>query len=171
MESHNKHVVYTWGPSVPSTEGSIAFEKGDGVYLYDYEGKEYFDLTSQAMCNNLGCDIPDTVVRSINKQLKTLPMVYGGISISEPRAKLAQILSDITPEEITGFVFPCTGGEANEAAIRAARRFTGRQKIVNFYRSYHGGTSSAVTATGDYRRNFGEAGMSGFVKFANFQSV
>ena len=53
-------------------------------------------------------------------------MVYGGLTKSEPKAKLAQILNDVTPKEITGFIFPCTGSEANEAAMRAARRFTGK---------------------------------------------
>jgi taurine---2-oxoglutarate transaminase len=74
-------------------------------------------------------------------------------------------LNDITPADITGFLFPLSGSEANEVAIRAARRFTGKSKILNRYKSYHGGTTGPLTATGDFRRNFGEAGVSGFVKF------
>lgn len=71
---------------------------------------------------------------------------------------------------MTGFIFPCTGSEANEVAIRAARRFTGRQKILNRYKSYHGGTTGPLTATGDFRRHFAEAGVSGFVKFFDMQA-
>ena len=92
-------------------------------------------------------------------------MVYGGLTITEPKAKLAQILNDITPPEITGFIFPLTGSEANEVAIRAARRFTGRQKVLTRYKSYHGASTGSLTATGDFRRTFAEAGVSGFVKF------
>lgn len=91
--------------------------------------------------------------------------MYGGLTITEPKAKLASILSDISPEDITGFVFPLTGSDANEVAIRSARRFTGKQKILTRYKSYHGSSTSPLTATGDFRRNFAEAGVSGFVKF------
>jgi taurine--2-oxoglutarate transaminase len=78
--------------------------------------------------------------------------VYGGLTITEPKAKLAQILNDLTPENITGFVFPLTGSDANEVAMRAARRFTGKQKIMTRYKSYHGSSTGALTATGDFRR-------------------
>jgi taurine--2-oxoglutarate transaminase len=67
-------------------------------------------------------------------------------------------------------VFPLSGSEANEVAIRAARRFTGKPKILNRYKSYHGGTTGPLTATGDFRRQFGEAGVSGFVKFFDLQA-
>lgn len=62
-------------------------------------------------------------------------------------------------------MFPSSGGEANEAAIRMARRYTGRTKIFNHYRSYHGGTSGAIAATGDFRRQMSECGQAtGFIK-------
>ena len=68
-----------------------------------------------------------------------------------------------------GFLFASGGGEANEAAIRMARRYTGRHKILTQYRSYHGGTTTALTATGDFRRWFAETGTTGFVKIFNPQ--
>merc|ERR1712176_609743 len=73
-------------------------------------------------------------------------------------------MSELCPGDINGFVFPCGGGEANEAAIRMARRYTGKHKILNQYRSYHGGTTGTLAATGDFRRWFAEQGTSGFVK-------
>eukprot|EP00493_Phyllostaurus_siculus_P024988 UN25331 len=96
-------------------------------------------------------------------------MVYGGIGATEVRLRLSKLMSEVCPGDINSFVFPCGGGEANEAAIRMARRFTGRHKIFNQYRSYHGGTTSTLTATGDFRRWFAEAGSSGFVKMFNSQ--
>jgi taurine--2-oxoglutarate transaminase len=84
-------------------------------------------------------------------------MTYGGLTITEPKAKLAQILNDITPAEITGFIFPLSGSEANECAFRAAMRYTGKTKILSRYKSYHGGTSGPLSATGDFRRQFAEA--------------
>jgi len=96
-------------------------------------------------------------------------MVYGGIGVTEVRLRLANLLSEVCPGDINGFVFPCGGGEANEAAIRIARRFTGKNKIFTQYRSYHGGTTSTLAATGDFRRWYAEAGASGFVKMFNSQ--
>jgi len=70
--------------------------------------------------------VPESVLNRINKQLRTLPMVYGGLTISEAKARIAQIMNDISPPGITGFFFPSTGSDANEAAMRVARRYTGR---------------------------------------------
>lgn len=109
-------------------------------------------------------------MNAITHQLKNLHHVYGGLTITEPRAKLAQILNDITPEGITGFVFPLTGSDANEVAIRTARKFTGKHKILTRYKSYHGSSVGAINATGDFRRGFAENGVSGFVKFFDLQA-
>ena len=164
-KSNAEHVVYTWGATDPSRDSAIAFERGEGVYLFDYSGKKYIDMSSQAINNNLGYGCPKIVSDAITRQLNNLHHVYGGLTITEPRAKLSQILSDITPKDITGFVFPMTGSDANEVAIRSARRFTGKQKILTRYKSYHGSSVGAINATGDFRRGFGETGVSGFVKF------
>jgi len=79
-------------------------------------------------------------------------------------------LNDISPPEITGFIFPLTGSDANEVAIRAARRYTGKHKILTRYKSYHGASTGSLTATGDFRRQFAETGVSGFVKFFDLQA-
>ncbi|EGR32936.1 hypothetical protein IMG5_066220 [Ichthyophthirius multifiliis] len=171
IESTEKHVVFTWGATDTMRKSAKDFVRGEGIYLIDYAGNKYIDWTSQAVSNNLGYTIPDSIHDAISKQLKTLPNLYGGLTISEPKAKLAQILNDITPSNITGFLFPCTGSDANEVAIRAARRFTGKQKILTRYKSYHGGSIGSLTATGDFRRQFAENGVSGFVKFFDFQAM
>merc|ERR1719498_890334 len=158
----------TWGPSRPLGDAPIV-DYGEGVYLYDKKGNKYLDWTSQAVCTNLGHSVPQAIKAAINKQLDAMPMVYGGIGATEVRLRLANLLSEICPGDINGFVFPCGGGEANEAAIRIARRYTGKNKILNQYRSYHGGTTSTLAATGDFRRWFAEQGSSGFVKMFNSQ--
>jgi len=93
--------------------------------------------------------------------------VYGGLGMVEVRCRLAKLMSEILPDDITGFLFPTGGAEANEAAVRMARRYTGRQKIISLYRSYHGGTANTLAATGDFRRWFAESGTSGFIKAFN----
>jgi len=162
------NAMNTWGPSRP-LGNAIIVDRAEGVYVYDKQGKKYLDWTSQAICSNLGHTVPPAVKEAINQQLDRMPMVYGGIGATEVRLRLANLMSEICPGDINGFVFPTGGGEANEAAIRMARRFTGKHKIFSQYRSYHGGTTSTLTATGDFRRWFAEAGSSGFVKMFNSQ--
>ena len=125
----NSHCMNSWTPG-NAISGVPFMVKGEGVYLTDMDGKEYVDLTSQAVCANLGYTVPETVQAAVAKQLEELPFVYGGLANCEPRPRLATLLSEITPGDINGFLFPCGGGEANEAAIRLARRYTGRQKII-----------------------------------------
>jgi taurine--2-oxoglutarate transaminase len=67
----------------------MAIKRGEGIYLYDYNGNKYVDMTSQAINNNLGYGIPQPIHDAISKQLKTLHHVYGGLTLTEPKAKLA----------------------------------------------------------------------------------
>merc|ERR1740123_321385 len=99
-------------------------------------------------------------------------MVYGGLGNTEVRVRLASLLSELMPEKGFGFLFPSGGSEANEAAVRMARRYTGRAKVITYYRSYHGGSAHSLAATGDFRRGFvegeeGGAGPVGFIKTMN----
>lgn len=162
------NVVATWGPTGPVANQPF-IDRGEGVYLYDVDGNKYLDWSSQAICTNLGHTVPPAVKDAINKQMDRVPMLYGGMGLTEVRVRLSQLLAEICPGDINGFVFPSGGGEANEAAIRIARRFTGKHKILNQYRSYHGGSTTALAATGDFRRWFAESGASGFVKMFNPQ--
>ena len=150
--AHESNVVATWGPT-KAIAGVPMMVRGEGVYLYDAAGKEYIDWTSQAICVNLGHSPPPAVQEAVARQLNALPFVYGGLAATEPRARLAALLSEVMPADLNGFLFPSGGAEANEAAVRVARRYTGRRKVLSMYRSYHGGTSTTLAATGDFRRN------------------
>jgi len=140
---------------------------GSGVYLYDDKGNEYLDWTSQAVCANLGHDVPEAVVEAAAYQMRQLPFVYGGIGMTEVRARMNQLMAEILPGDMGAAVFPSSGAEANEAGIMMARRFTGKQKVISFYRSYHGATAFSSAATGDNRRWYGSDDVAGFVKAFN----
>lgn len=168
QDSADNNAMNTWGPSRPLGNAPL-IERAEGIYVYDKKGKQYLDWTSQAVCSNLGHTVPPAVKEAINTQLDKIPMVYGGIGATEVRLRLAKLMSEVCPGDINGFLFPNGGGEANEAAIRIARRFTGKHKIFNQYRSYHGGTASTLSATGDFRRWYAEQGQAGFVKMFNSQ--
>jgi len=84
--------------------------------------------------------------------------------VTEARAKLCSLLGDISPGDLNGFIFASGGAEANECAIRMARRYTGRYKILSRYRSYHGGTTSTLAMTGDPRTWATDTQITGFAK-------
>jgi taurine---2-oxoglutarate transaminase len=138
--------------------------RGEGVYLWDDKGNRYLDWTSQAVCSNIGYTLPPAVIEATTKQLTDLPFVYGGMGITEIRARLSKLLAQLLPGDLQGLVFPSSGSEANEAAIMMARRYTGKFKVINWYRSYHGGTTNSQQATGDFRRWYGGDRVPGFVK-------
>ena len=160
------HAMVTWAPS--SVVGSLPLlERGEGVYVYDTAGKKYLDWTSEAVCVNLGHTVPDSVKQAMNEQLDQMPFAYSGIGLVPVRARLAALLSELAPGDLNGFLFPSSGGEANDCAIRLARLYTGKTKIFNQYRSYHGGTLAPLGATGDFRRRFAQDSATGFVKMFN----
>jgi adenosylmethionine-8-amino-7-oxononanoate aminotransferase len=140
---------------------------GEGVYLVDDTGKKYLDWTSQAVCANIGHDLPESVIKAAEHQLRVLPYAYSDIGQTEVKTRMNQLMNEILPGDLTACVYPSSGAEANEAAIMMARRFTGKQKIISWYRSYHGATSNASAATGDSRRWFGENESPNFVKCFN----
>merc|ERR1740129_982351 len=125
------------------------------------------DWTSQAVCVNMGHTVPEDVKRSMDEQLESIPFVYGGIGVAPVRVRLASLLAELCPGDLNGFLFPSSGGEANDCAIRMARLYTGRPKIFNQYRSYHGGSLGPLGATGDFRRKFGGDQALGYVKMFN----
>merc|ERR1719223_2372431 len=118
-----------WAPS-QARHAVPNMTHGEGVYVFDDKGNKYLDWTSQAVCVNLGHSVPQAVVTAVEKQMQELPYIYGGMGICPVRSRLSKLMSELTPGDITGFLFPSGGAEANEAAIRMARRYTARQKIL-----------------------------------------
>jgi taurine---2-oxoglutarate transaminase len=93
-------------------------------------------------------------------QMTQLPFTYGGIGVTETRVRMNQLMNEILPGTLRAAVFPSSG-------IMMARRYTGRQKIISWYRSYHGATAAAGAATGDLRRWYGSDNHPHFVKAFN----
>ena len=123
--------------------------RAKGVYFWTPEGKRFIDFNSQLMCVNIGHGEP-RVIKAIQEQAAALTYVTPGMA-TEPRARLGAKLAEITPGDIDVFFFTNGGAEANENAFKIARAYTGRQKILARYRSYHGGTAAAIAATGEPR--------------------
>jgi taurine--2-oxoglutarate transaminase len=132
-----------------------------GVYFWTPEGKRFLDFNSQLMCVNIGHG-DERVVRAIQQQAALLPYANPFMATA-PRARLGAKLAEIAPGDIDTFFFTNGGAEANENAIKVARLFTGRHKILARYRSYHGATAGSITLTGDPRRWTVEPGIPGVV--------
>jgi adenosylmethionine-8-amino-7-oxononanoate aminotransferase len=163
-----RNVCLTWSASGMASSLPL-IERGEGVYLYTREGKRYLNWTSDVVCVNLGFTVPLSVKKAITDQLDQLPYLYGGLGMCAIRARLSALMAELCPGNITGFLFPSSGGEANEAAIRIARKYTGKQKVMTHYRSYHGGNSTTLGATGDFRRwmHGADTAVNGLVKAFN----
>ena len=140
----------------------ISMVKADGVYFWDADGKRYLDWSSQLMNVNVGHSHPH-IIKTIQEQVARMGHAYPGIA-TKPRAKLGQLLNEITPVSLSKSFFTNGGADAIENAMKIARLYTGRQKIVTRYRSYHGATFGAMTAGGDPRRLANEPGVPWIVR-------
>jgi taurine--2-oxoglutarate transaminase len=153
-----KHTIFEW--SAQAGVDPIPVARAQGVYFWTPDGKRFLDFNSQLMCVNIGHADP-RVVKAIQAQAEILPYANPFLT-TEPRARLGAKLAEIAPGDIDVFFFTNGGAEANENAFKIARAYTGRQKIMARYRSYHGATAAAINATGDPRR-WSQLPMAGFV--------
>ena len=140
--------------------GTWRFQKGwnpmhivdaEGCYITDANGKRYLDFSSQLMCMNLGHKNPAVIdvhrEASAGSRLHSMP----GYATTA-RAELSKLLLEVLPKGLNKFFFTTSGTDANEAAFKIARMYTGKTKIIARYRSYHGSTAGSIAATGDPRR-------------------
>lgn len=140
----------------------LTMDRAEGVYFWDADGKRYLDWSAQLINVNVGHGHPH-VVKAIQEQAAKICYAYPGIA-TEPRARLGEMLREVTPHDLSKSFFTCSGAEAVENAMKIARLYTGRQKVLTRYRSYHGGTFGAMTAGGDPRRLANEPGVPWIVR-------
>jgi taurine--2-oxoglutarate transaminase len=159
VDLSRKHTLYEW--SAQSKVDPIPVASAKGIYFYTPEGKRFIDFNSQLMSVNIGHG-DERVIQAIKEQAEAL-CYANPFMATEVRARLGAKLAEITPGDIDTFFFTNGGAEANENAIKIARFFTGRHKIVARYRSYHGATAGAISLTGDPRRWAVEPGIPGVV--------
>lgn len=141
-------VLHSW--SVQGTLNPLVIKSGLGVKVWDYEGNEYLDFSSQLVNTNVGHQHP-RLIKAIQNQaaeLATVAPSHANIA----RARAAEAILSVAPAGFKKVFFTNAGADAVENAFRMARIFTGRDKILSQYRSYHGNTSGAIQATGERRR-------------------
>ncbi|MFP1753330.1 aspartate aminotransferase family protein [Lonsdalea quercina] len=143
-----QYVFHSW--SAQGGLNPLVIAGGEGCRLWDYDGKTYLDFSSQLVNTNIGAQHPKVVaaIKAQADQLTTIAPATANLA----RGEAAKRIVSLAPENFSKVFFTNAGADANENAIRMARLFTGRDKILSSYRSYHGNTGSAIGATGDWRR-------------------
>ncbi|MGZ6378955.1 MAG: aminotransferase class III-fold pyridoxal phosphate-dependent enzyme [Candidatus Limnocylindrales bacterium] len=156
-----EHTFFSW--SVQGALDPIAVDHAEGIYLYTPEGQRIIDFNSQLMSVNIGHG-DRRVIDAITAQALKLQFVQPAF-VTEPRARLGAKLAEIMPGDLDKVFFVLGGAEAIENAIKIARHYTGRYKVLARYRAYHGATFGAMTLTGDPRRWPNEPGLVGVVRY------
>jgi len=161
VKLNRQYTLFSW--SIQSATNPIPISKAEGIYFWDAYGNKYLDFSSQLMNLNIGHQQP-RVIKAIQEQAARLCYAHPGMA-TEARGKLGRKIAEIAPGNLNKTFFCLGGAEANENAIKIARFYTGRHKILARYRSYHGATHGAIALTGDYRRLPVEPALPGVVHF------
>ena len=142
------YTLFSW--SKQRDLNPIAIKYGAGVYLFDLEGKRYIDFSSGLMNVNIGHG-DQRVTEAVSRQMKEVSYVTPSC-VTEVRGALGKKLAEITPPGLTKTLFTVGGAESIDNAIKLARMYTGRHKIIAKYRAFHGASYGAMTAGGDPRK-------------------
>jgi acetylornithine/N-succinyldiaminopimelate aminotransferase len=142
-DSFYRHVAQTSDEPM-----GLEIERAEGVFLHTTDGKRYVDLISGIAVSSLGHRHPN-VIQAIQHQLdRHLHVMVYGEYVQEPQSRFARLLTDQLPESLDRVYFVNSGTEANEGALKLAKKYTGRHKFVAFRDSYHGDTHGSLSVTG-----------------------
>ena len=159
-ENEKKYVIHSW--MAQKDFKPFIVTGGKGAVIWDETGKKYLDFSSQLFNVNIGHQHPK-VIGAIKDQADKLCYVGPGTA-NDTRGELCRMLAEIAPGDLVKTFLSSGGGTANENAIKIARLYTGKSKIISRWRSFHGATYGAISITGDPRRLANEPGIPGIVR-------
>jgi taurine--2-oxoglutarate transaminase len=148
IQDNLDHTLFSW--SKQKGISPIAVKYGEGVYLYDYDGKRYLDFSSGLMNVNIGHG-NQRVTEAVMKQMQEVSYVTPSC-VTKVRGEVGKKIASITPKGLTKTLFTVCGATAIDNAIKLARLYTGRHKILCRYQSFHGASYGAMSAGGDPRK-------------------
>jgi taurine--2-oxoglutarate transaminase len=148
LKNNLDYTLFSW--SKQAGLNPIKIKRAEGIYIYDYDGRRYIDFSSQLMNINIGHG-DKRVAAAVAKQMSEVSYVYPGM-ITEARGELGRKVSEATGGKLKKTLFTLSGAEAVENAIKLARVYSGRHKIITRYSSFHGASYGALSAGGDPRR-------------------
>ena len=148
IQNNLDYTLFSW--SKQKGIAPIAVKHAEGVYLYDYDDKRYIDFSSGLMNVNIGHGdqrITDAVVKQMQEVSYVTPSC-----VTKVRGELGKKLAEICPGDLNKSFFTLCGATSIENALKLARTYTGKHKILSRYQSYHGASYAAMAASGDPRR-------------------
>ncbi|TDH26407.1 aminotransferase class III-fold pyridoxal phosphate-dependent enzyme [Segetibacter sp. 3557_3] len=148
IQDNLDYTLFSW--SKQKGINPIAVKYGEGVYLYDYDGKRYLDFSSGLMNVNIGHG-NQRITRAVADQMQQVAYVTPSC-VTRVRGELGKKLASICPGDLNKAFFTLCGATSIENAIKLARVYTGRHKIISRYQSYHGSTYGVMSAGGDPRK-------------------
>lgn len=148
INDNQEYTLFSW--SKQKGTNPIAVKYGEGVYLYDYDGKRYIDFSSGLMNVNIGHG-DQRITQAVVNQMRKVSYVTPSC-VTKVRGELGKKLAEICPGDLNKAFFTLCGATSIENAIKLARLYTGRHKILTRYQSYHGASIGAISASGDPRR-------------------
>jgi taurine--2-oxoglutarate transaminase len=148
LQDNLDYTLFSWSKQKGITP--IAIKYGEGVYIYDYEDKRYLDFSSGLMNVNIGHG-NQRVTRAVVEQMQQISYVTPAC-VTEVRGLLGKKLAEISPGNLTKTLFTVCGATSIDNAIKLARLYTGKHKIIARYRAFHGASYGAMTAGGDPRK-------------------
>ena len=160
-ELDRAHVFHSW--SAQAKIDPLPIASASGSYFTDYDGNRYLDFSSQLVNVNIGYAHP-RMIAAIKEYVEKFTTISPAFA-NDARSEAARLIAELAPGDLDRVFFTNGGAEATENALRMARLFTGRHKVLSAYRSYHGATAGAIAMTGDPRRWGSEPGMPGVVRY------
>jgi acetylornithine/succinyldiaminopimelate/putrescine aminotransferase len=149
----------------------IEVEKAEGIYIFDKNGNRYTDMISGISVNNIGHCHPH-VIDAIKNQLgKHMHVMAYGEFIQDAQSRLGKKLSEILPDKLNNVYLVNSGTEANEGAIKLAKRYTGRSEIIACYNSYHGSTIGSLSITGNEQKKYAFRPLVPDIRFIRFNKI
>lgn len=161
VSNDRAHVFHSW--SAQDLIEPVPIAGAEGVRIWDYDGNEWLDFSSQLINMNLGHQHPD-LVAAIQEAAGRLCMV-SPVHANADRSEAARLIAEKAPEGLEYVFFTSGGADATENAIRMAKLHTGRHKVLAAHRSYHGASHGSISVTGDPRRWPSEPAIPGVVRF------
>ncbi len=161
IDLHRKHNFFPW-TAQDAVGDPIVMARAKGVEFWDVDGKRYLDFSSQLMNMNIGHGHPK-VIEAIKEQAESLAFCYPQYA-TEVKGRAAEKLASLAPGDLNKVLWTLGGSESIENAVKMARMYTGRSKIVTRYRSYHGASLGSSSMSGDPRRLPHEPGIPGVVR-------
>jgi len=160
VQQNRDYTLTSW--SAQGSWNPIVFDHADGVYVWDSDGKRYLDWSAQLVNVNIGHSHPH-VVEAIQQQAARLTYVQP-THATAVRGRLGELIAEVTPGDLNKTFFTLGGADAIENAMKIARLYTGKDKILTRYKSYHGGSFATASAGGDPRRQGIEPGVPWIVR-------